>query len=199
MNTVFIDCRSQWDQSVSILICTLRSDFEVGWKVFLQTLISRRKIRGYKATFLLPSKSFLRVQIKRLSDFNISFQHTYAKSGNFEVSYSSGLFSIYTWTLADSLIFTVHIVLWNCQFSKRWLILLKNGQFWESARGIGNFKIDTFSRPRSMSLFSITKFYNFIKQGYCKIFHKGFCPISFNLCICSDWLLTYSSPFLFDT
>ena len=67
MNTVFIDCRSQWDQSVSILICNLRRDFEGGWKVVLQTLRPRKKIWGYRATFLLPSKSLLRVQIKRLS------------------------------------------------------------------------------------------------------------------------------------
>ena len=39
INTVFIDCRSQWDQSVSLLICTLRSDFEGGRKVVLQTWI----------------------------------------------------------------------------------------------------------------------------------------------------------------
>jgi hypothetical protein len=46
----------------SLLICTVKSDFESGRKVLLQTQI----FSGYITPFLLPSKSLLRVQIKRL-------------------------------------------------------------------------------------------------------------------------------------
>ena len=81
--------------SYSLLICTLRSDFEGGRKVVLQpekrwvyrihppiflglkpekksefskSLFSiLKKIRVYRTTFLPPSKSLLRVQIKRMN------------------------------------------------------------------------------------------------------------------------------------
>ena len=71
--------------SVSLLICTLKSDFEGGRKVVLQTRIfflfgdpeKRCKPTFFsvcRTTFLSPSKSLLRVQIKRLKD--VSQQQT---------------------------------------------------------------------------------------------------------------------------
>ena len=58
-------------QPLSLLICTRRSDFESGRRVVLLTWIffrgapTRKKIRVCRTTFLPPSKSLLRVQIKR--------------------------------------------------------------------------------------------------------------------------------------
>ena len=51
INTVFIDCRSQWDQSVSLLICTLRSDFEGVRKVVLANSETQKKIPSLQNQF----------------------------------------------------------------------------------------------------------------------------------------------------
>ena len=81
INTVSIDCKSQWDQLVSLLICTLRSDFDGVRRSVLQTRGPRKKIRGYRTIFSaalkITSKSVDQKAVCSFSvnyDFDISFQ-----------------------------------------------------------------------------------------------------------------------------
>ena len=67
------------------------------------------------------------------------------------------------------LIFNVHNVLRNDQVSKKWPILLKMADSAESARGIGHFKIATFSRLSGTSFY-----FSFMIFLYFKAFLKGF-------------------------
>ena len=101
--------------SVSLLICTLKSDFEGGRKVLLQTLIfffwleTQKKQLGlyYKPTFFrletknkigvcrttfLPSKSLIRVQIKRLS---VCSEPEFRNCVNFLFKTKTSIFSLW--------------------------------------------------------------------------------------------------------